>query len=236
MTHIGSVYFFRAGESGPVKIGWTAASPRARLMALQPGCWEQLIVIGHIPGQPIEVERQWHARFAELRLVGEWFTPAPHLLRAIALAVAVTPPVKIVSLVQPKTNADVRQWMARKGLDYEGLAALLGFSVPHVRNALNRWVPPAARMCVRIERVTGGEITAAALQCVAARRKTRAEYATRTATQKFTGGREAARAYARGEGRDMKQDAITHGAGRRRPKGAQPTPRILGPAAPSPLT
>ena len=65
------VYFLRAGETGPVKIGWTkdVADRRRVLQTSHP---ELLRVIRVVDGTPA-LERSLHDRFRALRLQGEWF-------------------------------------------------------------------------------------------------------------------------------------------------------------------
>ena len=66
-----SVYFIRAGESGAVKIGLTQ-NIKERLIDLQCGNHERLILLREIPGGPL-VERWLHRRFAEYKIHLEWF-------------------------------------------------------------------------------------------------------------------------------------------------------------------
>lgn len=65
------VYFARAGEDGPVKIGH-AKDVRSRLSSMQTGCPIPLTLLGVLPGGR-EREAEFHARFAALRVRGEWF-------------------------------------------------------------------------------------------------------------------------------------------------------------------
>jgi len=76
------VYFVGAGDSGPVKIG-VAMSIEARLMALQVSHYEPLTVLATCPGS-IKLEREYHRRFADARLLGEWFTRTPEIEAEIA--------------------------------------------------------------------------------------------------------------------------------------------------------
>ena len=69
------------GESGPVKIG-TAKDPDARLKTLQTGNPEPLAGIAAWRALPYE-ERALHERFAEHRIRGEWFRPAPEVLETL---------------------------------------------------------------------------------------------------------------------------------------------------------
>jgi hypothetical protein len=66
------VYFIQAGQDGPIKIG-VAADPLLRLDDLQVGSPVALTLLAAIPGGAVH-ERQLHARFAEGRIRGEWFS------------------------------------------------------------------------------------------------------------------------------------------------------------------
>lgn len=77
-----NVYFIQEGHDGPIKIG-CARYVSARLSQLQMGNWKRLQVLGVIPGASKTVERDWHRRFASIRVFGEWFAPTVELLQAI---------------------------------------------------------------------------------------------------------------------------------------------------------
>ncbi|OYW50764.1 MAG: hypothetical protein B7Y36_18670 [Novosphingobium sp. 28-62-57] len=68
------VYFIGANK-GPIKIGTTVNLP-ARLKKLQTGSAMRLRVLACIEGTA-ELEAAYHARFADLRVNGEWFQGAP---------------------------------------------------------------------------------------------------------------------------------------------------------------
>jgi hypothetical protein len=73
------VYFIRFGDR--VKIG-TSGDVKRRLQGLPLD-----EVIGTIPGDAT-LEREWHARWASIRITGEWFHATDELLAAIGHAVA----------------------------------------------------------------------------------------------------------------------------------------------------
>lgn len=75
------VYFIRAGESGPVKIG-CSRNPEARRKQLQSAHAARLVVLAIEPGGE-EREQQLHREWAECRLEGEWFAPTHELLAYI---------------------------------------------------------------------------------------------------------------------------------------------------------
>ena len=67
--HPGWVYFIRCIDR--VKIGY-ASDIAKRVAGLQTACPYPLSVLATVPGS-IDVERQMHRGFADLREVGEWF-------------------------------------------------------------------------------------------------------------------------------------------------------------------
>lgn len=75
------LYFIRAGDDGPIKIG-IAKLPEARRHALQPGNHVQLNVLCIFPGGA-EAEQAAHRAFQHLRIRGEWFRAGADLLALI---------------------------------------------------------------------------------------------------------------------------------------------------------
>lgn len=67
-----AVYLIRAGECGPVKIGY-AEDVQSRLNNMQTGNHETLTVLRIFEGGQ-EEESRLHARFIDLRIRGEWFS------------------------------------------------------------------------------------------------------------------------------------------------------------------
>jgi hypothetical protein len=66
-----SVYFITARQVGMVKIG-CAFNPRRRLDTMQCGCPIDLALEAWVAGDYTE-EREFHSRFKDLRVRGEWF-------------------------------------------------------------------------------------------------------------------------------------------------------------------
>jgi len=77
------VYFVQAGEGGPIKIGTSDKVPD-RIAKLQTANPHKLSLLGTVAGDE-EIERALHARFASIRLEGEWFRPGRELLDFIAV-------------------------------------------------------------------------------------------------------------------------------------------------------
>ncbi len=67
----GFVYFIQSGETGPFKIGWSQNVER-RLAELQVANPSQLFLRGMVPGT-MESEQEFHRRFQEAHVTGEWF-------------------------------------------------------------------------------------------------------------------------------------------------------------------
>lgn len=87
---ISGVYFIRRGDSGPVKIGFSA-NVRKRIRSLQTGSAEPLKLLAVAEGGE-QTERFLHEQFARHRLEGEWFSPDASLLALIADLVNKAPP------------------------------------------------------------------------------------------------------------------------------------------------
>ncbi len=80
---IGNIYFIQAGESGPVKIGYTARPVKYRLQKLQTGNPETIKLLKEIKGT-LEYEKALHSRFSAYGLRNEWYTSNPKFLEEIA--------------------------------------------------------------------------------------------------------------------------------------------------------
>jgi hypothetical protein len=74
------VYFIRAGESGPVKIG-IADDVSARLRELQTAHHESLLVVRTVDGAQ-DLEAAFHAAFRDRHIRGEWFSWDDRMLNA----------------------------------------------------------------------------------------------------------------------------------------------------------
>jgi hypothetical protein len=79
----GFVYFVQAGVGGPIKIGWSQDVAR-RMAELQTANAHRLLLLGTQRGR-METEASMHAKFAHLRLEGEWFRDAPEIREHLKL-------------------------------------------------------------------------------------------------------------------------------------------------------
>lgn len=77
------VYFVQRGYApdAPIKIG-TAKRPARRVAALQTACAERLVVLATCAGGH-ELEREYHQRFSDHKISGEWFRPSAALMQEI---------------------------------------------------------------------------------------------------------------------------------------------------------
>jgi len=79
------VYIIRAGDTGVVKIGFTAGPARRRLAKMQTDNHERLTIIRWLDGDE-GTEAAIQRRFAHLRIRGDWFTFSEELLGDIGAA------------------------------------------------------------------------------------------------------------------------------------------------------
>lgn len=74
-----AVYFIRSPQG--IKIG-VSNNPEGRLRVLQTSHTEPLELLAFIEGGK-DLESEYHERFAEHRIRGEWFSPHPNILAEI---------------------------------------------------------------------------------------------------------------------------------------------------------
>jgi hypothetical protein len=76
------IYFIQCGPGGPIKIG-NSVAPRERLKALQHACPYELTLLACCDG--FASRELWaQERFAPHHIRGEWYHPAPEIMRLIA--------------------------------------------------------------------------------------------------------------------------------------------------------
>src|SRR5437870_9693399 len=75
-SKIDYVYFIQSEATRAIKIG-TSARPDARLSDLQVANSDKLTLLGTTTAHS---ERALHAKFASIRIHGEWFKPEPALI------------------------------------------------------------------------------------------------------------------------------------------------------------
>ena len=121
------VYLIRAGESGPVKIGWSA-DVVGRLVKMQADNHERLRVLRLFEGGETE-ERGLHERFADLHIRGEWFSYSRGMLddlgiREIEIApkLASTPCIVEPVYVAPDNNGSLLAARRMRGITLKQIA------------------------------------------------------------------------------------------------------------------
>lgn len=77
----GWIYFVKARQDGPIKIGWTV-DPQKRLAQLQTGSHVRLFILGTIEGSSAG-ESTLQKRWAQYRIRGEWFEPVPEIIEFV---------------------------------------------------------------------------------------------------------------------------------------------------------
>lgn len=115
---MGTLYFIRSGDTGPVKIGWTT-DILMRQQMLQCGSPVPLSVIRTIRGER-KIECWAHRKFHGLRIRGEWFSFCDEMLSWIPVEIA--PPAR-ESAVQKRLTP-----LSQKAFDVRKLRESLGFS------------------------------------------------------------------------------------------------------------
>lgn len=123
-----SVYLVRAGEHGPVKIGY-AENVARRMIKMQADNHVRLILLRELTGGKAE-EAVLHLRFADLRLHGEWFGFSRLMMGDVGMADA------RVFEPGPKTPAvDTKAAIAREAIEARVVAADFGQRLATARKA-----------------------------------------------------------------------------------------------------
>lgn len=89
-----AIYFFQAGDGGPIKIGHTCDVP-LRLKTAQCFHHEEVRMLASGIGCR-KIEKALHRRFDSQRIRGEWFHPSPEIVQAAAAVAAGTQPFVLV--------------------------------------------------------------------------------------------------------------------------------------------
>lgn len=125
------VYFLQCGDSGPIKIG-RAIDVARRMEMLQTGCPYVLQLLGTLDDEEFP-EHELHARFADLRLRGEWFHPAKSLLDFIERRGRA--PERPVPIPEPEITNPMRRFRLEMGITQAELGKHLRMHQAHVSRA-----------------------------------------------------------------------------------------------------
>lgn len=118
------VYLALTSETRRVKIGFTAGAMRVRLAKMQTDNHERLTVIRWLEGNE-ETESLLHARYAHVRLRGDWFTFCETMLGDLGIADIPPPAVPEPVAVGPTPELPTPSQI-------EARAELAGLTIPEV--------------------------------------------------------------------------------------------------------
>lgn len=145
------VYIIRAGEHGPVKIGF-AEDVRLRLTKMQADNHERLTVLRVLVGGQQE-ESELHLRFAAQRMRGEWFEFSPELLGDLGIP----DEVQAVEATEPHPHP-LGRYLQTAGTPIEEFAARIGVSMQAIYRYLDGERIPARDVMAKIVRATSGSV------------------------------------------------------------------------------
>lgn len=164
----GCVYFIRQGIDGCIKIGWSIGDASERMVNLQTGNAEPLILMGSVAAESQLAEREWHARFDAHRRRGEWFWPHSDLLEAIEFATRAPPAPEPEPLTFQRQVAEkpivmavnrghllLACWLSSRNISTAELAEKAGIALSTLTPELLRETPMSETTAARIEAVTG---------------------------------------------------------------------------------
>lgn len=140
-----AVYFIRAGESGPVKIG-SADDVAHRIAELQAGNPEPLILLRQIDGGR-QTEHFTHRHFKHLRIRGEWFVFDESMLTFVAEFVE-----------RPASRLPLDRYLKSAGISKDAFAKKVGVTPEAVRLWCSGRRTPRLKALVAIRDVTNGAI------------------------------------------------------------------------------
>lgn len=145
-----AVYMIRAGDTGPVKLGF-AVNPDRRIGGLQIGHPEKLTVLRIMEGCRA-FEAALHRHFAPLRIRGEWFTHSDEMLGDLEHL----RPAANNNDVSPSAPRAVKYDDALvRVLEKAGGPSKLAEYLGVVPSAVTQWIRVPARHLFRLEALTG---------------------------------------------------------------------------------
>lgn len=99
------IYMIRAGDDGPIKIGFTASNIKKRLSGLQTSHSQRLSIFRLFEGDKAD-EKRLHTMFADLRRAGEWFNFSRAMLGDVGLVEISLPSQEVVAPPAPERADD----------------------------------------------------------------------------------------------------------------------------------
>lgn len=152
-----SVYFVTCRQASAVKIGYSGDAS-IRIREIQTGCPMPVKLEAVLPGQ-IEDERALHARFADVRLCGEWFTITP-MIEAIIAANPAPPPTPRANQYYraPRFDTLVGKVRSQLRVTQLELAEMIGETPKIIRRHEHiRWAETPPDLEKKLRALIGGE-------------------------------------------------------------------------------
>lgn len=145
-----TVYFARAGQTGPIKIGFTFGEVAERVAELQCGCPWPITVLHEMPGG-IEAEAFLHRQLSDHRMCGEWFAPAEQVEALVQRAIdgALEIPERVTTVIDRAISLAGSE---------QKLADRVGFSQPAINKAKKRG-RASAELAVAIDTAMAPDVT-----------------------------------------------------------------------------
>lgn len=148
------VYLIRAGECGPVKIGFTARPLWMRLAKMQTDNHERLSVLRLLQGGE-NVEVHLHARFVSFRIRGDWFRFSDVMLGDLGFP---DEPEPERNGALSRSSTALGRHLFNEGITVPAFAGEIGVSVQAVHRYVAGERTPHRRVMERITTVTGGKV------------------------------------------------------------------------------
>jgi DNA-binding XRE family transcriptional regulator len=164
-----AVYFIRAGEDGPIKIGHSNR-PLHRLMELQVSHWQTLHLRGVLPGGEVE-EAEIHSQFSHAHIRGEWHWPVSDLVAFMLAADAAPESAVVVRITGDGPSLGSRKlkaWLTETGTRQVTVAKCLIVSTASVNHWLSGRFRPSLATAYELESFTSGAVLATDFAQVAA--------------------------------------------------------------------
>jgi hypothetical protein len=167
------VYFIRAGDIGPIKIGMSR-NVESRLAKMQTDTPMLLKLLGCIPGGKTE-EHNLHLRLSAYRVSGEWFRPDPVVIAAVERELASHGTTDYLFPRAPFVpKSPLQAWRMKSRLSLNEFAKLAETNAATISRVENNLVYGTVALHFAIFRATNGEITPNDLAPFMHRRKSEA--------------------------------------------------------------
>jgi DNA-binding XRE family transcriptional regulator len=166
------VYLIRAGEHGPVKIGFSE-DVEFRMVKMQADNHERLVLLRIFEGGSLD-EASLHVRFADNHLHGEWFSFTAQMLGDVGLQEIIAPlPEPVVYEPEPirpgmtVVGHRIRELRRQKALTQAVLAAVVGVSRSTLASVETGQDQPGRDLLLRLSAYFGVSVDSLIAECAA---------------------------------------------------------------------